>query len=66
MVGWNEDLLQRSTARFRGAEVTDSTGEVSHDGGVTWQPDFTMDFQRVEQEADDDLEGGPAREMETR
>jgi hypothetical protein len=26
----------------------ESTGEMSHDNGVTWQPDFTMTYQRVE------------------
>ena len=50
--GWSmsrldEDFSQRQTARFRGPDVIDSTGEKSYDTGVTWQPDFTMTYQRV-------------------
>jgi len=48
MIRLDEDLSQRSTARFRGPDVMESTGEVSHDNGVSWQPDFTMTYQRVE------------------
>jgi hypothetical protein len=44
----NEDFSQRSTARFRGPDVMESTGEMSHNNGVTWQPEFTMTYQRVE------------------
>ena len=51
--GWStirldEDFSQRQTARFRGPDAVESTGEVSHDNGVTWQPDFTMAYRRVE------------------
>src|SRR5215216_2224662 len=41
MIRLDEDFSQRSTACFRGPEVMESTGEVSYDDGVTWQPDFT-------------------------
>ena len=47
MVLLDEDFSQRSTARFRGPDVMESTGEKSHDKGVTWQHDFTMTYQRV-------------------
>jgi hypothetical protein len=39
---------QRYTARFRDPHGMEITGEVSYDRGVTWQPDFTMTYQRVE------------------
>jgi hypothetical protein len=48
MIRLDEDFSQRSTARFRGPDAMESTGEVSHDNGVTWQPDFTMTYRRVE------------------
>ena len=48
MIRLDEDFSQRSTARFRGPDVMESTGEISRDNGVTWQPDFTMTYQRVE------------------
>jgi hypothetical protein len=48
MIRLNEDFSQRYTARFCGPDVMESTGEMSHDKGVSWQPDFTMTYQRVE------------------
>ena len=48
MIRLDVDFSQRYTARFRGPDVMESTGEMSHDNGVTWQPDFTMTYQRVE------------------
>ena len=48
MIRLDEDFSQRSTARFRGPDIVESIGEVSHDNGVTWQPDFTMTYRRVE------------------
>ena len=48
MVRLDVDFSQRYTARFRGPDVMESTGEMSHDNGVTWQPDFTITYQRVE------------------
>jgi hypothetical protein len=48
MIHLHADFSQRSTGRFRGPDVIDSTGEMSHDNGVTWQPDFTMTYRRVE------------------
>ena len=47
MVHLDEDFSQCHTARFRGLHAMDSTGERSRDAGATWQPDFTMTFQRV-------------------
>ena len=47
MIRLDENFSQRSTARFRGPDVMDGTGEASHDAGVTWQPDFTMTYHRV-------------------
>ena len=48
MIRLDEDFSQRSTARFHGPDAVESTGEVSHDNGVTWQPDCTMPYRRVE------------------
>jgi hypothetical protein len=69
--GWSmirlaEDLSQRCTASFLGPDVMESTGEMSHDNGVTWRPDFTMTYRRVEQAADGEREGGPTQGMERR
>ena len=47
MIRLDGDFSQRFTARFRGADAMDSTGEVSDDSGVTWRPDFTMTYERV-------------------
>ena len=47
MVLLDEHFSQRHTARFRGPDVIDSTGEKSNDTGLTWQHDFTMTYQRV-------------------
>jgi hypothetical protein len=47
MIHLDEDLSQRQTARFRGPNVIGSTGERSYDAGVTWQPDYTMTYQRL-------------------
>jgi hypothetical protein len=48
MIRLDEEFSRRSTARFRGPDVMESTGEISQDNGVTWQPDFTTTYQRVE------------------
>jgi hypothetical protein len=50
MIRQDEEFSQRYTAQFRGLDAMDSTGEVSYDIGVTWQPDFTMTYQRIQQE----------------
>ena len=47
MIRLDEDFSQRTTATFLGADRMESTGEVSRDRGVTWQPDFTMSYRRV-------------------
>ena len=64
MIRLDEDFSQRYTARFRGSDVMESTGEMSLDNGVTWQPDFAMTYQRVDEKADGDREGSPASPME--
>jgi hypothetical protein len=48
MVRLDADFSQRTTARFRGPDAMEATGEVSRDHGATWQPDFTMTSRRVE------------------
>ena len=48
MIRLDGDFSQRQTARFRGPDVIESTGEMSYNNGVSWQPDFTMTYQRVE------------------
>jgi hypothetical protein len=47
MINLDEEFSQRQTARFRGPNVIDSTGERSYDACVTWQPDYRMTYQRV-------------------
>ena len=47
MIRLDEDFSQRSTARFQDPNAMEGTGEASHDHGLTWQPDFTMTYQRV-------------------
>jgi hypothetical protein len=47
MIHLDEEFSQRTTARFSGADVIQSTGDVSTDNGVTWQLDFTMTYNRV-------------------
>jgi hypothetical protein len=51
--GWSlsrldADFSQRTTARYRGPDGMEATGEASRDCGATWQPDFTMTLRRVE------------------
>ena len=48
MVRLDPDFSQRTTARFRGPDAMESTGERSQDRGLTWQPDFTMTYRRTE------------------
>ena len=48
MIRLDEDFSQRQTARFCGPDLIESTGEMSRNNGVRWQPDFTMTYQRVE------------------
>jgi hypothetical protein len=50
--GWSmvmvaDEFSQRVSARFRGPDAMDSTGEASYDSGVTWQPDFAATYQRA-------------------
>jgi hypothetical protein len=47
MVRLDKDFSQRSTASFRGPDAVESAGEMSHDNGETWQPDYTMTYRRV-------------------
>jgi hypothetical protein len=51
--GWStvrldEEFSQRNTARFRGPDAMEGTGEKSSDAGLSWQPDFTMTYRRVD------------------
>ena len=48
MIRLDKEFSQRHTARFRGPDAMESTGEVSHDNGATWRPDFNMTHRRVE------------------
>lgn len=41
------DHGQRSALRFVGVDAMEGTGELSHDGGATWQHDFTLACTRV-------------------
>lgn len=50
MIRLGADFSQRFSARFRGPDSMESTGEVSHDSGATWQFDFTMTYERAEPE----------------
>ena len=47
MIHLDEDFSQRTTARFSGRDIIESTGEVSKDNGATWHHDFTMTYNRV-------------------
>ena len=47
MIRLDEAFSQRNSARFSGLDFMESTGEASYDGGTTWQPDFTMRWQRI-------------------
>jgi hypothetical protein len=51
MVRLDPEFAQRYTARFRSPDAIECHGELSRDGGTSWQHDFTMTYQRVE---DDD------------
>jgi hypothetical protein len=66
MIRLDADFSQRTTARFRGPDGMEATGERSHDHGATWQPDFTMTFRRVEEAADGDRDVGPPNRSQTR
>jgi hypothetical protein len=47
MVRLDPELAQRYTTRFVGPDTMESEGELSSDGGSTWQPDFAMTYSRV-------------------
>ena len=47
MIRLDGDFSQRYTARFRGEDVIEGSGEISQDHGATWRPDFTITCQRV-------------------
>ena len=47
MIRLDPEFSQRSTTRFQGPDVMESTGEKSDDTGTTWQHDFTMTYRRV-------------------
>ncbi|MEA2462075.1 MAG: hypothetical protein QOH90_2252 [Actinomycetota bacterium] len=48
MIRRDPDFWQRSAAKFVGPDAMDGTGENSHDGGATWQHDFSMSYVRAE------------------
>ena len=48
MVRLDEEFSQRQTARFSDPDRMDGSGETSHDSGATWQPDFTIAYQRIQ------------------
>jgi hypothetical protein len=50
--GWqiirrDPDFWQRSSVRFVGADAMEGAGDNSHDGGVTWQHDFSITYTRT-------------------
>jgi hypothetical protein len=47
MIRLDEDFSQRFIASFHGPDAMESTGEVLHDNGITWQPGFTMAYGRL-------------------
>ncbi|MCW2543296.1 MAG: hypothetical protein JWM40_848 [Frankiales bacterium] len=47
MIRRDPDFWQRSTTRFVGSDLMEAVGENSHDGGVTWEHDFTMSYTRI-------------------
>jgi len=47
MIRRDTDFWQRSAARFVGPDTMEGSGENSHDGGLTWQHDFSMSYARV-------------------
>jgi hypothetical protein len=47
MVRRDPDFWQRSSVRFVGAEAMEGTGENSHDGGTSWQHDFSLSWTRT-------------------
>ncbi len=47
MVHLDQAFSQRFQTQFQGPDVMTGSGEASGDGGATWQPDFTITYQRV-------------------
>lgn len=47
MIRRDPDFWQRSRTRFVDAETMEGIGENSHDGGQTWEPDFTLSYRRT-------------------
>ena len=50
--GWttirrDPDFWQRAATTFLGADAMEGTGENSHDGGATWQHDYSISYARV-------------------
>ncbi len=46
MVRRDPDFWQRSSISFVNPDAMTGTGEMSHDGGATWEPDFSMTYSR--------------------
>jgi hypothetical protein len=47
MLRLDDDFAQRFVARFDGDDHIETSGELSRDGGATWQHDFTMTHRRL-------------------
>lgn len=47
MVREGEDFWQRSSATFLGEDAMEGVGEISYDGGRTWQHDFAITYTRT-------------------
>jgi hypothetical protein len=47
MIRRDADFWQRSSTTFAGADRMEGTGENSHDGGVTWQHDYSLACDRL-------------------
>ncbi|MDT7572312.1 MAG: hypothetical protein QOE05_2486 [Actinomycetota bacterium] len=50
MIRRDPDFWQRSTVRFVGPDAMEGTGENSHDGGTTWEHDYTISYARADAE----------------
>jgi hypothetical protein len=47
MIRRDPDFWQRSAVSFVGADAMQGTGENSHDGGASWEHDYTISYARI-------------------
>jgi hypothetical protein len=47
MIRRGDDFWQRSRLRFLSRDAMEGDGENSHDGGTTWQHDFSVTYTRA-------------------